>query len=135
MNVTIEHIAIWTDDLERLRRFYMKYFDAVSNEKYTNQNTGYQSYFLSFSSGARLEIMNKQGIPPNMNDVVAKQHLGIIHIAFQVTDMKSVDEKAKQFENDGYSILRGPRVSGDGYYEFEILDPDGNRLEVTTKHR
>lgn len=27
-------------------------------------------------------------------------------------------------------ILRNPRKTGDGYYEFETLDPDNNRLEV-----
>jgi lactoylglutathione lyase len=43
-----------------------------------------------------------------------------------------VDEKARLFLQEGLTILRGPRLTGDGYYEFEMLDPDGNRIEVTT---
>ena len=53
----IEHIAIWTKEIEMLRGFYEKYFDAQSNDKYTNPKKGFSSYFLSFDSGARIEIM------------------------------------------------------------------------------
>jgi len=73
-------------------------------------------------------------IPENANDLIKLQHLGIIHIAFGVKSMQEVDEKALQLKNDGYIILSGPRKTGDGYYEFETLDPDNNRLEITTKY-
>jgi lactoylglutathione lyase len=132
--MTLEHAAIWTTDLERLKDYYVKYFDAASNDKYLNPNKNFQSYFLSFTSGARLELMSMPNIPANSNDTVQKQHLGIIHLAFGVNTMKEVDDKAKQLQNDGYKILSGPRKTGDGYYEFETLDPDNNRLEVTTKY-
>lgn len=132
--MTLEHAAIWTGRLEALRKYYMKYFKAVSNEKYTNQQTGFESYFLSFDSGTRLEIMSMPGIPANKNDSVIVQHEGIIHLAFGVDTMTEVDEMAAVFANDGYTILKGPRKTGDGYYEFETLDPDNNRLEVTTKY-
>ena len=32
---------------------------------------------------------------------------------------------------DGYPVISGPRVTGDGYYESCILDPEGNRIEIT----
>lgn len=32
----IEHLAIWVEDIERMREFYLKYFDTTSNEKYFN---------------------------------------------------------------------------------------------------
>ncbi len=73
-------------------------------------------------------------IPDNANDTINKQHKGIIHMAFGVGTIKEVDEKAVQLKTDGYKILSGPRKTGDGYYEFETLDPDNNRLEVTTKY-
>lgn len=133
--MTLEHVAIWTYQLEELRGFYTKYFDAVSNKKYTNTEKKFESYFLSFRSGARLELMAMPGIPENMNDRVMKQHTGIIHIAFGVDTMQEVDMKANQLRNDGFKILSGPRKTGDGYYEFETLDPDNNRLEVTTEHK
>ena len=130
--MTLEHVAIWTDKLNELKDYYVKYFGGTPNEKYINQAKGFESYFISFTSGARLEIMQMPGIPDNINDRVIAQHKGIIHIAFSVDTKREVDEKAKELEDDGFKILRGPRKTGDGYYEFETLDPDSNRLEVTT---
>jgi len=130
--MTLEHVAIWTNRLEALRQYYIKYFQGISNEKYINPSKGFESYFLRFESGARLEIMSKPGIPENANDTIQQQHQGIIHLAFGVDTMKEVDEKAVQLKAAGYSILSGPRKTGDGYYEFETLDPDNNRLEVTS---
>jgi len=132
--MTLEHVAIWTDNLEELKDYYIKYFGATANKKYMNEQSQFQSYFLTFESGARLEIMSKPGIPDNRNDRVTAQHKGIIHLAFGVNTKLEVDEKAKQLQSDGFKILRGPRKTGDGYYEFETLDPDDNRLEVTTKY-
>jgi lactoylglutathione lyase len=129
--MTLEHVAIWTDDLELLKDFYVKYFNGIANSKYTNESKRFQSYFLSFKSGARLELMSMPSIPDNTNDRVTKQHKGIIHLAFGVNTIAEVDQKAIELKADGFPILSGPRKTGDGYYEFETLDPDNNRLEVT----
>jgi lactoylglutathione lyase len=131
--MVLEHVAIWTNQLEALKNFYVKYFGGQCNDKYTNHQKGFESYFLTFNSGARLEIMQMQGIPGNRNDTVNKQHLGIIHLAFGVDTMAEVDLKAAQLQADGFPVLKGPRKTGDEYYEFETLDPDNNRLEVTTR--
>ena len=126
----LEHIALWTSQLETLKTYYETHFGGQSNAKYTNPTTGFQSYFLTFASGARLEIMSKPNIPANQNDTIDKQYLGLIHFAFEVETMHEVEEKARELHNAGFKILRGPRKTGDGYYEFETLDPDNNRLEV-----
>jgi len=131
----LEHAAIWTTQLETLKNYYIKYFDAAPNDKYINKQKEFQSYFLSFASGARLELMTMPGLPANANDTISEQHLGIIHLAFGADTMKEVDEKAKQLKADGFPILSGPRKTGDGYYEFETLDPDNNRIEVATLYR
>jgi lactoylglutathione lyase len=131
--MVLEHAAIWTNDLEKLRAYYCTYFGAIANNKYTNETKSFSSYFLSFESGARLEIMAMQGIPANTNDTIKSQHLGIIHLAFGVGTMEEVDAKAKELQAAGFRILSGPRKTGDGYYEFETLDPDNNRLEVTAR--
>jgi len=128
----LEHVAIWTDNLESLKNFYVGYFGGKASTKYDNYAKGFQSYFLTFDSGARLELMHMADIPEKNNDTAGKQHLGIIHLAFGVDSMSEVDEKAEELRKDGYKILSGPRKTGDGYYEFEALDPDKNRLEVTT---
>ena len=129
--MTLEHVAIWTDDIERLKNFYCEYFGGISNKRYVNESKKFQSYFITFESGARLELMAKTGIPHNLNDTVEKQHTGIIHLAFGVSTTEEVDAKAVELTSAGFRILSGPRRTGDGYYEFETLDPDYNRLEVT----
>ena len=127
----LEHVAIWTNQLEILKAYYIKYFDAIANDKYINSSKNFHSYFLSFASGARLELMTMTGVPDNQNDTIQKQHLGIIHLAFGVSTIEEVEEKAKRLLADGFPVLSGPRKTGDGYYEFETLDPDNNRIEVT----
>jgi lactoylglutathione lyase len=119
--MTLEHVAIWTDNLELLKAYYEKYFSGKSNQKYTNLEKKFSSYFLHFESGARLEIMSMPSIPENLNDSIIMQHKGIIHLAFGVETLQAVDEKAAQLKADGFPILSGPRKTGDGYYEFETI--------------
>lgn len=129
----LHHTAIWVNDIEGMKEYYSHFFDAVSNDLYVNKVTGFSSYFLTFDSGTQIEIMHRADIPDNKNDVVGDQHKGLIHLAFAVDSKEQVDEKALQLKDAGYPILRGPRTSGDGYYEFETLDPEGNRLEIIFK--
>ncbi len=130
----IEHIAIWTCQLEILKDYYEKYFGGIPGNKYHNPKKQFQSYFLTFESGCKLELMTAPHIPGNLNDTINKEHLGIIHFAFEASSKIEVDIKAKELSNDGYKILSGPRTTGDGCYEFATLDPDKNRLEVTVKN-
>jgi lactoylglutathione lyase len=129
--MNIDHIAIWTDQIEKLKDFYVRYFDGTVNKKYLNNETKFESYFVSFGSGSRIELMQKPGIPENLNDPVEKQYIGIIHLSFGVDSMEKVNDKSAELSRAGYKILRGPRKTGDGYWEFETLDPDNNRIEVS----
>ena len=92
--MTLEHVAIWTNNLEQLKEYYIQYFGGTSNEKYINKKNSFESYFLSFASGARLELMKTPEIPDNLNDTVKRQHQGIIHLAFGAESQKEVDQKA-----------------------------------------
>lgn len=130
----IEHIAIWADSLDILIDYYTKYFGANSSDLYVNNKTNFKSKFLSFDSGCRIEVMHRSDIPENKNDTITTQHKGLIHFAFVVDTMKDVDDKAEQLQKAGFPILKGPRKTGDGYYEFETVDPENNRLEVTAKY-
>jgi lactoylglutathione lyase len=131
--MTLDHVAIWTNHPEQLKDYYVKYFNGHANEKYTNRETLFESYFITFDSGSRLEIMYKPAIPENLNDRIEKQHLGLIHLAFKMETMEQVSEKARELAEAGFKIIRGPRKTGDGYFEFETLDPDNNRIEVITR--
>ncbi|MCL2698213.1 MAG: VOC family protein [Oscillospiraceae bacterium] len=123
----IEHIAVYTSDLERSKEFYQKYFNAESNEKYRNKS-GFSSYFLTFSSGARLEIMSHTKLASR--EVLDKVN-GINHLAFSVGDKDGVITLTERIINDGYTLLSPPRKTGDGYFESCVADPDGNRIEIT----
>ncbi len=129
--MTIDHVAIWTIHLERLKDYYVKYFTGSANEKYTNREKHFECYFVTFDSGTRLELMQMPGISESLNDPIVKQHHGIIHLAFGMENMDMVNEKFNELSHDGFKILQGPRKTGDGYYEFETLDPDNNRIEVS----
>ena len=126
----IEHIAIWTKQLEVLKEFYIKYFDAKANEKYHNPNKKFSSYFLSFDSGCRLELMEMEGVPESKDDLY-EQFTGLIHFAISLGSEQAVDELTARLVADGYERVDGPRHTGDGYYESCVFDPDGNRLELT----
>jgi lactoylglutathione lyase len=126
----IEHIAIWVKELEKMKEFYEKYFGATSNTKYHNPDKNFQSYFLSFQNGCRLELMHN----PTINDGIKnheKQKLGLIHFAVSVETKEKVDSLTESLRNDGYKVIGEPRTTGDGYYESIILDPEDNIIEIT----
>lgn len=124
----IEHVALWTNQLEVLKSFYERYFNAISNEKYVNVVKAFESYFLTFTDGARLEIMTK----PTLKTVIPeKDFIGLHHLAFSTGSKEDVDALTKKLAEDGYTIISYPRSTGDGYYESSIKDPDGNIVEIT----
>ncbi|WP_185290830.1 VOC family protein [Chryseobacterium lactis] len=126
----IEHLAIWADDLEKIREFYLKYFDMTSNEKYINEKKGFSSYFLSFGEGkARLEIMNRMDIHEEPEKRGFSK--GIAHFAISVGGKEAVDQLTERLRNDHYTIESEPRTTGDGYYESVLLDPEGNYVEIS----
>ena len=130
LRMILEHIAIWTYQLEKLRDFYQTYFGGMANEKYTNPGNGFSSYFLRFEAGSRLELMQMPDIPDPPRDL-ENQFTGFIHMAFETDSEAGVDNLTERLRADGYRVLGEPRHTGDGYYESVILDPDENRVEIT----
>ena len=127
--IRLEHAAVWTRDLERLRAFYERYFGARAGERYASRNNpGFTSYFLRFpGDGARLELMSL----PALADAPAPPAAGWAHLALSLGSREAVDAMAARLRADGVRVLSGPRETGDGYYEAVVEDPDGNHLEIT----
>ena len=123
----IEHIAMYVNELDVVRDFFVKYFNAKSNEGYHNKTTDFRSYFLSFDDGVRLEIMNKP-IMEDSEKTLART--GYVHIAFSLGSKAAVDSLTEILKHDGYDVISGPRTTGDGYYESCIVGIEGNQIEI-----
>ena len=124
----LEHVAMFVNDLESARGFFIKYLGGRSNDGYHNPKTDFRSFFISFDDGARLEIMNK----PVMNDIEKPlNRTGYVHLAFSVGSKEKVDELTDRLTKDGYELISGPRYTGDGYYESCIVGIEGNQIEIT----
>ncbi len=128
----LEHVAMWTRNLECMKEFYIKYFGGVSNDKYTSTKDfgeEFHSYFLSFGGGdARLELMQLGRIPEG-DSADGYESLGLTHISFSMESSDELDALYRRFKGDGVHIVGRPRMTGDGFYEACVLDPDGNRVE------
>ena len=124
----LEHVAMYVNDLEAARDFFVKYLGGRSNDGYHNPKTDFRSFFISFDDGARLEIMNK----PALDDIEKPlNRTGYVHIAFSVGSKEKVDELTERLKEDGYELISGPRYTGDGYYESCIVGIEGNQIEIT----
>lgn len=123
----IEHAAMYVNNMEEARDFFIKYFNAKTSEKYHNFNSGFSSYILTFDEGARLEIMQR----PKMSDPPKGTYrTGYHHIAICVGNGNSVDAVVERLKNDGYMIANAPRWTGDGYYAGVVVDHEGNEIEI-----
>ncbi len=124
----IEHIAMYVNNLESVKDFFVKHLGGKANDGYHNVNSGFRSFFISFDDGARLEIMNK----PHMADLEKPlDRTGLAHIAFSVGSKERVDKLTQVLLSEGYDIVSGPRTTGDGYYESCIVAVEGNQIELT----
>lgn len=125
----LEHIAVWVDNIELVREFYLKYFNVSSNDKYVNPTKKYTSYFLTFNEGgARIELMNRPDIAEN--DKLRYMLKGLAHVCISIGGKEAVNDLTERLRRDGYTIASEPRTSGDGYYESAVLDPEGNYIEL-----
>lgn len=123
----IEHVALWTSDLEGCKDFFTEFFGGKAGARYMNPKTGFQSYFIGFDSGTRLEIMHKEGLAHDS----AGQTCGYSHMAFSLGSIQAVDQLTDRLRKRGLAIVREPGYTGDGYYESCFLDADNNRIELT----
>ena len=131
----IEHVAIWVRDIDKVCEFYRKYFGGVVHPIYRNPTKQFTSRFITFDDGARLEIMHRPDICVERNigtvEMFHVEHPGFTHLSFSVGSKEEVDRLNQQMSSDGVSIVGQPRTTGDGYYESVVLDPEGNRIEIT----
>jgi lactoylglutathione lyase len=125
----IEHVAVWVKDLENTKTFYEKFFGGKVGKLYHNPKSGFSSYFISFNSGARIEIMTRPDITEFSNQSTTPT-FGYAHFAISVGSKEEVDRLTENLRENGVIIVIPPRFTGDGYYESVVSDPDGNLIEI-----
>jgi len=128
--MNIHHIALWTEDIERIVQFYVTYFEASAGPRYSNPAHGFASVFLEFGNGAKLEIMQTSELCPVQAEPGA-QRMGLTHLAISVGSSSVVDQLTRRIEANGFPVVDPPRPTGDGTYERSVPDPAGNRIEIT----
>ncbi len=126
----IEHVALWVKDLDTMCRFYAAAFGAKIGPLYENPGKGYASRFLTLGGDARLELMTTRTLQPVAHEPGA-QRMGLTHLAIALGSEDVVDVVTERLRAAGAPVLDGPRRTGDGYYESVVLDPEGNRIELT----
>jgi len=119
----IDHIAIETIDLEKMKNFYASSFSCNVSSKYSNPAKGFSSYFLNFKHGARIELIH---IESGFTNIEKRKN----HIAFTCRNQEEVDQLTDKFREKGTEIKSAARKTGDGYYESVIVDPEGNEIEL-----
>jgi lactoylglutathione lyase len=124
----IEHVAIWTSRLEDLTGFYVRFFAARAGAPYRSARRPFESRFLTFASGARLELMRVPDLAPGGGP---DPRAGLAHLAISVGSAAEVDRLTTEIAAAGHPVRSQPRATGDGYYESVVLDPDGNVVEIT----
>src|SRR5687768_10132854 len=103
----IEHVALWVDDLERMCAFYAQAFGAESGAPYVNAAKGFESRFLTFATGARLELMTTRSLSPVRAEAGA-QRMGLTHLAISLGSEDAVRELTERLRAQGAPVLDGP---------------------------
>jgi len=123
------HIALWTQNLEGMKYFYVKFFEGTAGSLYVNSKKGFESYFIHFKNSPGIEIMRRLDITKRPKT----EMIGFTHIAFKVRDTEEVRAFTKKLKAADVPILCEPRFTGDGCFESAIADPDGNRIELVAE--
>lgn len=123
----IAHVALWVHDVDAVCGFYVDHLGARAGDLYVNSAKGFSSRFLSWDGGgARLEVMHRDGLTEAGGGAA-----GWAHLALALGSDAAVDEATARLDAAGVAVVDGPRRTGDGYYECVVLDPEGNRVELT----
>lgn len=124
----IEHTALWVRHLEPMREFYARHFGATASTLYRSRTRDFHSCFLTFpAGGARLELMCQPAVEPSGDGL----RLGYAHLALALGSEARVRDLTEALRQAGVPVVGEPRYTGDGYYESVVLDPEGNRIELT----
>ena len=124
----IAHVALWCRDLEAVAGFWQTLFGAQVGPRYeSRRHAGFVSRFVKLDNGPALELMSLPALSAAMAG--AAERPGWTHVAIALGSREQVDRLAQRARECG-ALLSPPRMTGDGYYEAVISDPEGNSVEI-----
>ena len=118
----LDYIEIRTHDPEKMKHFYVGYFDAVVEETLSCLDTGEAdcAYLLSFRGGFKIKL------------IPAEANIPLIHLAFRVGNRKRVNELTCRLLLDGHEVISEPGADGMSRYGSSVYDPDGNVIDLVS---
>lgn len=124
----LEHIALASDDVERLLNFYLL-LGGVAVPPYGDPDLDRPSFVLDFC-GVRVELLERRDGGEGQAGKGCSEAL--VHLGFALGSADAVDELSEGLAAAGYQVLAPPRRTCElGCYESVVLDPDGNRVKLT----
>lgn len=123
----LAHVALWTEDLERMAHFWEHYFGAVIGEPYrSRRQAGFVSRFATLPDGDQIELMTS----PWLTRLDTAKRVGWDHLAVSVGSEAAVDVLVAKLKADRFEVS-DPRWTGDGFYEAVVRAPGGVPIEIT----
>jgi lactoylglutathione lyase len=124
----LEHIALATNDVERLRDFYLR-LRGVALPPCGDPDVDRRSFVLDFC-GVRVELCERR--ERGKGRAGKRCSTALVHLGFALGSADAVDELSEVLAAAGYRVLEPPHRTGRlGRYESVVLDPDGNPVKLT----
>lgn len=124
----IQHVALWTRDIEAAARFWADHFGARVGDRYESaRRPGFVSRFVRLEGGAAIELMTGPWLAAAEPEL---EREGWAHIAVTVGSREMVRSLAERLQAAGL-LVSAPRLTGDGFFEAVARTPDGALVEIT----
>lgn len=123
----LDHVALVTDNLEKLKNFYRQYFGGAPEDNWTDGTV--EICFINFENGTRIELQKRE--QPARHEIDRENSYGIAHIAFMAKSRKEVRERTEKLVAAGVALRSEPTAYGKDFFESSFFDPDGNIIELT----
>lgn len=126
--MNLERILIWSDDTEKTRKFYTRFFAGRAKRKATRQQGQSDSFAIAFGNGPALDVNPKNRIAD------LPQGTPIVHptnnLSFRFENRSQVDNLTQWIVDEGHRLEQPPYHLNNGCYKSVVRDPDHNKIEI-----
>lgn len=120
----LHHVAFWTNNLDALETFYVKYFNGKVLFRHSKDD--FKCVFIEVFDSIKIELMTRANLPSQDLD----ERVGYSHLSIELDSKEKVNELTDFFSQEKVKIEKNKEQYDDGFYESSIRDPDGNIIEL-----